>query len=146
MSPAQNKRYWRIWGDVRKALTELGDFSKSDADAERKAITLEALGEDKSSKDLTNADLDKIFDAFDKILVIFNGPGDHDRAARQPVARLIYAIDQLGLDAPYIEAICLDSEFKTTAWRNLNERQLTRFRYTLTRAARALKRQASGSN
>lgn len=140
MTPAQTKKYWNMWGRVRKALTELGDFSKADADAERHAIHLEALGVQKSSKDLKNADLDKIFDAFDSILVLFDGPGAHDRSARQPAARLIWAIDQLGLDEPYIQAIALDSEFKTAAWRDLDERQLTRFRYTVTRAARALRK------
>ena len=140
MTAAQNKKYWQMWGRVRKALTELGDFSKADADAERHAIHFDALGQQKSSKDLKNADIDRIFDAFSKILVLLDGPGDHDRAARQPVARLIWAIDQLGLDEPYIQAICRDSEFKTSAWRALDERQLTRFRYTLTRASRALKK------
>lgn len=137
MTPAQHNKYWRMWGRVRKALTEFGDFSKADADAERKAIHREALGNDKSSKDLTNHDLDKIFDAFDSVLVIFDGPGNHDRAERGPKARLLWAIDQLGLEEPYIQSICLDSEFKTSAWRSLDEKQLTRFRFTLTRAARA---------
>lgn len=140
MTAAQAKKYWQMWGRVRKALTELGDFSKADADAERHVIHREALGKEKSSKDLTNADLDKIFDAFDEFLVIFDGPGDHDRAVRGPKGRLLWAIDALGLDEPYIQAICLDSEFKTAAWRDLDVTQLTRFRFTLTRAARKLRR------
>lgn len=140
MTAAQNNKYWNLWSQVRKALVELGDFSKADADAERAVITREALGKDKSSKDLTNEDLDKIFDAFDQYLVIFNGPGTHDRAATGPVKRLLWAIDQLGLDEPYIQKICLDSEFKTAEWRELDARQLTRFRFTCTRAARALKK------
>lgn len=129
-----------MWGRVRKALTELGDYSKADADAERKAITREALGLDKGSKDLKNADLDKIYDAFDNILVIFDGPGDHNRTAHGPKARLLWAIDALGLDEPYIQSICLDSEFKTAAWRDLDAKQLARLRFTLTRAARASKK------
>lgn len=142
MTPAQNKTYWRLWGRVRKALTELGDYSKADADAERKAIHREALGKDKSSKDLTNDDVDKIFDAFEAMLVIFDGPGDNDRAARGPKSRLLWAIDALGLDEPYIQAICLDSEFKTAAWRDLDVKQLTRFRFTCTRAARSLRKKS----
>jgi hypothetical protein len=140
MTAEQSKKYWAMWGRVRKALTELGDYSKADADAERKAITREALGLDKSSKDLKNADLDKIYDAFDNILVIFDGPGDHNRTARGPKARLLWAIDALGLDEPYIQSICLDSEFKTAAWRDLDAKQLARLRFTLTRAARASKK------
>lgn len=136
MTAAQTNKYWQLWGRVRKALTELGDFSKADADAERHNIHREALGKEKSSKDLTNADLDKIYDAFDAVLVIFDGPGDHDRAATGPVKRLLWAIDQLGLDEPYIASIARDT-FKTEVWRDLDEKHLTRFRYTLTRAARA---------
>jgi hypothetical protein len=142
MTAAQTKKYWNMWGKVRKALTELGDFSKQDADAERKAITIEALGKDKSSKDLTNADLDKIFDAFDAVLVIFNGPGTHDRAATGPTKRLLWAIDQLGLEEPYIASIAQDT-YKRDDWRNLTERQLWAFRFTLTRAARARKKAQS---
>lgn len=142
MTASQNNKYWQMWSQVRKALTELGDYSKSDADAERKAITLEALGKDKSSKDLTSADLDKIFDAFDAVLVIFNGPGTHDRASTGPVKRLLWAIDQLGLDEPYIVSIAQD-QFKTADWRSLPEKKLTAFRYTLTRASRALKKARS---
>lgn len=44
MSPAQKKKYWCLWGQVRKALTQLGEYSAADADAERSAITVEALG------------------------------------------------------------------------------------------------------
>jgi hypothetical protein len=142
MTTDQTNKYWAMWSRVRKALTELGDFSKADAEAERKAIHREALGKDKSSKDLDNEDLDKIYDAFDDILVIFDGPGDHDRAERGPKGRLLWAIDQLGLNEPYIQKICLDSEFKTDAWRDLDAKQLTRFRFTCTRAARALKKKA----
>lgn len=142
MTSAQKNKYFQTWGRVRKALTELGDFSSADADAERHTIHRDALGRDKSSKDLTNADLDKILDAFDDILVIFDGPGDHNRTERGPKARLVWAIDQLGLDEAYLQAICLDSEFKTTAWRDLGVAQLTRFRFTCTRAARAIKKKS----
>jgi len=135
MTPKQTAKYWRMWGRLRTALVNLGEFSKADADAERHAIHREALGCEKSSKDLTNRDLDKIFDAFDRVLVILDGPHQIDREARQPAARLIWAIDQLGLDEPYIQAIARD-EFQTPDWRSLSEPQLTRFRYTLTRAAR----------
>lgn len=135
MTTAQTKKYWQLWGRVRKALTELGDFSKADADAERHAIHLEALGVAKSSKDLKNADLDKIFDAFEAVLVLFDGPGKLDRAETQPVKRLIWAIEQLGLDDPYIGKISGD-QFGTPDWRTLTERQLTRLRFTCTKRAR----------
>lgn len=126
-----------MWGQIKITLTELGDYSKTDADLERHAIHLEALGKNKSSKDLNNADLDKIFDAFDSILVIFKGPKTLDRTSTGPIKRLLWAIDQLGLDAPYIESIAKDN-FGTTEWRSLDEKRLIRFRYTLTRASRNL--------
>jgi hypothetical protein len=136
MTAAQTKKYWQLWGRVRKALTELGDFSKADADAERHAIHREALGCERSSKDFKNRDVDAVFDAFERILVVFDGPGTHDRAETQPTARLVWAIEQLGLDEPYLQAIARD-QFKTDAWRSLTERQLTRFRYTCTARARS---------
>ena len=132
MSPAQTKKYWREWNRVRKALVELGDFSAADAAAERKVIHRDALTCDKSSKEFTNTDLNKVLDAFDKILVLFDGPSDKPT---RTAANLIWAIEQLGLDEAYVRAISLD-QFKTADWRKLTERQLTRFRYTCTARAR----------
>lgn len=136
MTAAQTKKYWRVWGRVRTTLTTLGEYSKADADAERAQIHQDALGKAKSSKDLTNADFDKILDLFEAILVIMDGPRTTERATTQPAARLIWAIDQLGLEEPYIASIAFD-QFKTPYWRTLTEAQLTRFRFTLGRAARA---------
>lgn len=139
MNPDQNKRYWAKWGQVKKLLTTLGEFSAKDAEEQRKLIQASALGGiEKSSKDLTNKELDKVYDAFDSYMVLVNGPKAADDIS-QPCKRLIWAIDQLGLDAPYIEKIAFD-QFKTRNWRHLTEDQLTRFRYTCTRAAAALKK------
>jgi hypothetical protein len=143
MSPAQHGRYWRDWGKIRKMLVEMGDFSKADADAERKQIHIQALGRDKSSKDLTNKDLDKIFEHFASYLVLINGPKDAS-AVSQPVKRLIWAIDQLGLPEPYLESISRDM-FGTSEWRKLPEDQLTKFRFTATVRSRA-RRKASKAN
>jgi hypothetical protein len=138
MTAKQKARYWREWGQIRKLLVEMGDFSKEDADAERMQIHERALGTAKSSKDLTNRDLDKIFDAFGSYLVLLKGPASGP-VESQPCKRLIWAIEQLGLDEPYIRAIALD-QFKRADWRNLDESQLTRFRYTCTARAAALKK------
>lgn len=51
MTPAQNRRYWKVWGEVKNLLTTWGEYFKDDADAERKAVHREVLGCDKSSKD-----------------------------------------------------------------------------------------------
>jgi len=143
MTASQNKHYWRVWGEVRRMLIELGEFSSADAAEERHAIHVEALGCEKSSKDFTNKDLDAVLDHFEKRLVLLRGPVTGDRTTEQPVKRLIWAIDQLGLDEPYIESISL-AQFKTANWRELTERQLSLFRMTLTARGRAKKR-ATGS-
>lgn len=140
MTPAQNSTYWRLWGRVRKALVELGDFSKQDADAERHLIHERALGKPKSSKDFNKTtDVDKVFQAFDEYLVIFDGPKSGNRAEDQPRLRLIYAIDQLALGDAYVAKISTD-QFGTPEWRGLTERKLTWLRFTCTsRAGRKAK-------
>lgn len=139
MTPQQNRAYWRRWNEVRSVLTSLGEFSKEDAEAERHEITRAALGHDKSSKDFTHRDLDAIFDHFDQYLVLLNGPqAGPSRADTQPIKRLIYAIERLGLPEPYLQSIARD-QFKTADWRGLSERQLVRFRFTATARARARK-------
>lgn len=139
MTPQQNRAYWRKWNEVRSVLTSVGEFSKEDAEAERHEIHRAALGTDKSSKDLTHRDLDAIFDHFDQYLVLLNGPqAGPSRAESQPVKRLIYAIERLGLPEPYLQSIARD-QFKTSDWRALTERQLVRFRFTATSRARARK-------
>lgn len=134
MTDAQTKRYWRDWSQIRKMLIEMGDFSKDDADAERKQIHIRALGCDKSSKDLTNKDLDKIFKAFKEYLVLIDGPKKSTGEPDGECKRLIWAITQTGLEDPYLESIAKD-QFGRTDWRNLSEDQLTKFRFTAVRAS-----------
>jgi hypothetical protein len=141
MTGKQHARYWREWSRVRKILIELGEFSKEDDDEHRHEIHRQALGQDKSSKDFTNRDLDKIFEAFQAILVMEDGPRKgpvEDQACK----RLIWAIDQLALPAPYLEKIAQD-QFGTPAWRALPEEKLSKFRMTATARAAALKRQST---
>jgi hypothetical protein len=141
MTPLQNNRYWRKWGDVRKLLTGLGEFSAADADAERKTIQAAALGGvEKSSKDLTNKELDKVYDAFDAYLVLVNGPKSAPEIS-QPCKRLIWFIERLGLDEPYLAKIAAD-QFKVDDWRKLDEDRLGKFRFTCVRCAAAKRRAA----
>lgn len=140
MTAKQESLYWRRWGRVRKVLIELGEFSKEDADAHRHEIHREALGIDKSHKDFTNKDLDRILDAFDSILVIQEGARVGDRS-NQPAKRLIWAIERLGLPEEYIQAIARD-QFRTSDWRSLSEAELTHFRMTCTARAHARRRKA----
>jgi len=131
ISHGQMAKYRAEWARVRKCLVEFGDFSEADADAQRGVIHAEVLGADKSSKDFTNTELNRVLDAFDKILVLFDGPSNKPT---RTAANFIHAIEQLGLDEPYIAKIALD-QFKATDWRKLPEDKLRIFRFTCTRAA-----------
>ena len=145
MSPSQKSLYWRKWSRVRKALVELGDYSAAEADQHRHEIHTEALGRDKSSKELNNRDLDRIFDHFDSILVLLDGPKTIDRTTAEPGRRLVYSIQQLGLPEPYIQSISR-AQFQSGDWQNLSESQLTRLRYTLTARSRALQKKAAAAS
>ena len=93
---------------------------------------------EKSSKDLTNDDLDKIFDAFDAILVMVDGPGKSGRAD-QPRKRLIWAIENTKLEPAYLAELCADKHGHED-WRSLPMPDLEKFRFTATARAHARKR------
>lgn len=142
MTAKQKSLYWRQWAAVRKVLIDLGGYSAADADAERAKIAAEALGGEKSSTRFTNADLDRVLDAFRSYLVLPEGPATGpSRTESQPKSRLIWGIQNTGLDDAYIAAISQD-QFRTRDWRGLTEKQLTALRWTCIARARA-KRQAS---
>lgn len=63
MNPAQTSLYFREWGLVRKHFIAKGLDSKQ-ADNKRHELHRRALGIDKSSKDFTNAELDKVLAVF----------------------------------------------------------------------------------
>lgn len=63
MTPAQTALYFYQWGLARDWFLAQGLDSKQ-VDAKRHALHVKALGRDKSSKDFTNADLDKVIAAF----------------------------------------------------------------------------------
>jgi len=142
----QIRMYRAEWARVRKALVELGDFSPSDAEAERKAIQLEAIGSDKSSTEFSDSELNKVLDAFGKILVIFDGPSS---GPTRNQANLIWAIEQLGLPEDTITHLAQDAYGRSADWprdgnwRKLPERRLTCLRYTCTRQARTLQKRES---
>ena len=141
MTKSQTSRYWREWSQIRKMLIEMGDFSKADADAERKQIHIRALGSDKSSKDFTNKDLDSIFRAFKEYLVLIDGPKKPTGEPDGECKRLIWSITQTGLPEPYLESIAQD-QFGRPDWRNLPEDKLTKFRFTAVARASARRKAA----
>ena len=69
MSPKQTQLYWREWAGVRRV----------DAQADRRALTVRALGAAKSSKEFTNADLDRVLAVFRAV----SRPADVDGQLRQ---------------------------------------------------------------
>lgn len=62
MTDAQQGLYLREWGKVRVILRRT--LAPQEADAQRHAMHIAALGEDKSSKLFTHADLDKVLKEF----------------------------------------------------------------------------------
>lgn len=63
MTPAQTSLYFFEWGRVRKHYLARGIDSKQ-ADNKRHELHKRALGRDKSSKDFSNAELDKVIAVF----------------------------------------------------------------------------------
>lgn len=104
MSPAQTSFYFREWGKVRQYFTAQGIDPKQ-ADAKRHELHRRALGAMKSSKDFTNADLDKVLAVFYSI----TRPADLGaqlRIIEQPEerrARTIHLARALVLSMPQIK-------------------------------------------
>lgn len=67
MSPDQTRLYFREWGKVRRHFLARG-IDPNQADAKRYELHTRALGVDKSSKDFSNTDLDKVLGVFFAIL------------------------------------------------------------------------------
>lgn len=63
MNSAQTNLYFFHWGKAREHYRAKGLTAKQ-ADAKRHELHKRALGRDKSSKDFTNAELDKVIAAF----------------------------------------------------------------------------------
>ena len=144
MTAKQRSLYFAKWNRLRSALTDFGEFSPAEAEEERKQIHLDTLGSAKSSKDLTNADFDKVLDAFEERLVILDGPRSQTRGAVHPRLRLVYSIEALKLPEAYLEKIARD-QFRTSDWRKLSLSQMTAFRYTATTRARALSKKGGAA-
>ena len=120
MSPAQLKLYRREWAAARQA----GRLEESD----RHQIHLQVLGRDKSSKDLTNPELDKLLAAFRAI----SHPGDLNlqlSTLNQNRNRILYWI-QHHCDAPYARALARD-KFGTEDFQSLPFEQLQQLHMTL---------------
>lgn len=131
MTSAQTALYFREWGKVRAVFLVKGIDPKQ-ADAKRHALHKKALGSDKSSKDFTNADLDKVLAEFYAI----TRPGDLGVQLRQQeqvfarkedAAKKIEALlAEIGIErnhAAYIDGIIRKVIRGKTSWEELNDRE-----------------------
>jgi hypothetical protein len=143
LSPAQNALYWRAWAKA-KAMLQLGGMKDAqELEAKRHEIHTEALGTDKSHKDFTNKDLDRVLDAFDAYN-LHADPQKARRAIEQPRIRALAAIDDLAYQMDWT-ADTLDHHAQHFAnvyegpWSQWTELQLKAFLSHLTNKARAAK-------
>jgi hypothetical protein len=122
MTKAQDRLYWRAWAAARRA----------DETVDRHDLHRHALGYDKSHKDLTNSELDRVLAEFQAV----SDPDNLDaqlRFAEQPRRRLLWVIGRLA-PAPYRDAV-MRVRWGHCDCDRLNERELAQLRFTLTRAA-----------
>jgi hypothetical protein len=104
MTPAAHRRYLWEWGQARKWFRAHG-LDPQQAEAKRHALHAQALGRDKSSKDLTNGELTMVLAAFRAIYDGGNLSAQLD-AEDDPERR----VDHLRANARAIAAECVSHE------------------------------------
>lgn len=135
MTTKQTALYWRSWGETRRYLLAFCDYTPTEVDTFRRDLHAKALGVEKSSKDFTNADLDKVLAEFRAI----SRPADFSGQMRQqnmPRARLIFSIERLQLPDAYLNDLAAKIHGHHD-WRQLPDSDLSKFRFTATSRARA---------
>lgn len=103
LNEAQWNKYFSTWLKVREVLIKFGGESPKTADAKRKEIHRDALGVDKSSKDFTNLDLDKVLAELETYLI---GVQSKDRINNGPRLRLLASIRAKGFTDEQIRGQC----------------------------------------
>lgn len=144
MNAKQQRLYLSRWLAVKGVLVKLGGYSAKEADAMRHEIHADALGKDKSSKDFTNAELDRVLDAFDKYLAIQN-PQVGQRAVEGPLKRAVMGVEKVGWPEPYVQAVALD-KFGTAEWRGLSVEQLQQLKITLVMRKRSQQKRGNANH
>jgi hypothetical protein len=149
MNPPQTRLYWREWGRARERFIGLG-FTHAEADAKRMALHAKALGQPKSSKDLNNADLDKVLAAFRAVWDDANLDAQL-RQEEQPEKRLIAlqqrcyrAVQSFITEGPEVRrSLAIENYIGATAQRicgkrfdECDERELGKLAGALERSAR----------
>jgi len=103
LSAKQWALYLSTWLKVKNSLVKFGGYSAKDADAMRKVIHKDALGVEKSAKDFTNTDLDKVLQEFDTWLI---GAKSRNRINEGPRFRMLGAIRAKGFSDEQIRGQC----------------------------------------
>ena len=137
ITPKQRALYFRLWGQVRRQL-RTGGYTPAEADKVRKEIHEREIGSAKSSNDLSNPELDKIFAAFRAMLPGADLNTQLD-AMDQPRKRLIWKIRSVGLTEGYIMGVAQD-RFGTRKWEKLEIPKLEQLRITMIERGRAFAR------
>lgn len=130
MTGAQTMLYFREWQRVRDVRKAKG---LPHGDVYRHELHLKALGVRKSSKDFTNADLDKVLAVFRAItepgnlmaqLHALDQPGERAAALREQVRELaMRCVDKPGLEGAYLDGMARRI-FGPPQYHLLDERQL----------------------
>jgi len=129
MTKPQRNLYWKEWSKVRRAC-----MARGLPIPDRHDLHVRALGSDKSSKELTNADLDQVLAEF----LALSRPDDLASQLLQkdmPRRRLLYGITHHAPD-PYWRSIARD-KFGTDDLAVLDLVQLQQLKVTLSSRSRS---------
>ncbi len=126
MPNKRNSAFWAIWNKAVKKFTE-SDFTKEEIENERQELLMLAGGKPDgkgrySTTKLTNGQFNTVLDLIETTVL---GEDNQKRRSKS----LIWSIEQLGHDDPYLDKIASD-QFRANSWRQCNVVQLGQLRMT----------------
>ncbi len=131
INPQQKALYWREWAACKDVLRR-GGMSPAEAEEHRHVLHGNALGEDKSSKDFSDRDLDLVLGAF-RAVSRPDDLGAQLKAQDGPRRRLLEGIRRLAQgNEAYIDEVMVDI-YPSRDWRRLDDTELMKLRATLAR-------------
>lgn len=149
MTPRQTAMYWSEFQRVRDVLLARG-IDKQQIESRRHELHKKALGHHKSSKDFTNADLDRVLAVFFSItepdnlhaqLKLIDQPELRVRLMRERIYELAeQVVDKPGSEGRYIDGLV--RKIFRVGLDELSERQLGALTGILTARVRQLDRKA----
>ena len=135
MTPAQTSLYWRLW---RSACAAQG-WNQSDRDV-RMRVHHDALGKAKSTKALTNGDVDRVYAQF-RLLCDPVNLRESTRLQNPGIGTMERVLHALGtMPAELVQSVCRD-KFDRANWRTLSLAQATQLLMTV---KRVLRRRSTG--